>query len=70
MSLPLPRAEVFPFFASAENLARITPPAMGFRLLTVPPIEMHEGTLLDYTIRIAGVRLPWTLEMARPRKPR
>lgn len=59
LRVPLPRAAVFPFFASAENLAAITPPELGFRLVTPLPIDMREGTLLDYTIRIAGIRLLW-----------
>jgi ligand-binding SRPBCC domain-containing protein len=57
--LPQSPQEVFPFFQSAENLARITPAWLGFRILTPLPIEMKVGTLIDYTIRIGGVPVRW-----------
>ncbi len=52
--------EVFDFFKKPENLAVITPPALGFVILTPSPIKMGEGALIDYTIRSVGVRLRWT----------
>ncbi len=57
--VPRPLAEVFAFFERPENLAKITPPALGFVILTPTPIEMKTGALIDYTIKVMGLRLRW-----------
>jgi ligand-binding SRPBCC domain-containing protein len=55
-----PVKEVFAFFEKPENLAIITPPSLGLQILTPLPIEMKEGALIDYTIRMQGLPIRWT----------
>jgi len=55
-----PRSELFDFFQRPENLEKITPASVGFRILTPSPIKMKVGTVLDYTIRLFGLPVRWT----------
>ena len=65
MLVPRPRAEVFDFFAAAENLERITPRELGFEIATAPPIEMAVGTLIEYRLRLFGVPFRWLTRISR-----
>lgn len=58
--VPAPREEVFGFFSRPENLARLTPRELGFEIMTPGPLAMKAGALIDYTIRLFGVRVRWT----------
>jgi ligand-binding SRPBCC domain-containing protein len=61
---------VFPFFARPENLGRITPPELGFRIRSQPPARMDAGTLIDYTISLYRIPLRWRTEITLWDAPR
>ena len=57
--VPRSLSEVFAFFEDPTNLDRLTPADLDFQILTPQPIAMQPGTLIDYTIKILGVRVRW-----------
>jgi ligand-binding SRPBCC domain-containing protein len=58
-----PIEEVFAFFSDARNLAELTPPWLGFRILTNGPIRMAAGTRLRYRLGWHGLPVSWTTEI-------
>ncbi|MEO6771890.1 MAG: SRPBCC family protein [Kofleriaceae bacterium] len=54
-----PRGEVFPFFADAANLEQMTPPGVGFEILTPRPIAMRRGARIDYRIKLHHIPMTW-----------
>ena len=62
--LPRTRKEVFAFFSDAFQLEQITPDWLRFRILTPGPIELQEGSLIDYHIRLHGIPIAWQTEIS------
>jgi ligand-binding SRPBCC domain-containing protein len=61
--IPRPLEEVFAVFAEPENLERITPPWLHFRIVSPRPIVMRPGARIDYHLRLHGLPVPWTSEI-------
>jgi len=57
--VPAPREEVFRFFSDPANLERLTPPWLGFRILTPLPLPRGEGAVFEYRLRVRGLGLTW-----------
>jgi ligand-binding SRPBCC domain-containing protein len=62
--LPRPLREVFAFFADAQNLEVLTPPWLGFRILTPTPVMMQPGAQIAYRLKLHGIPLRWDSEIA------
>jgi ligand-binding SRPBCC domain-containing protein len=57
--LNAPIEKVFPFFATPENLEKITPDDLGFTIKTPRPLVMKKGATFEYTIKLGFIRFPW-----------
>jgi ligand-binding SRPBCC domain-containing protein len=62
--LPGEPDDVFAFFADAHNLEAITPPWLGFRVVTRRPVGMRPGALIEYRLRLHGIPLRWRTRIA------
>ncbi len=58
-----PRDVIFSFFSNAENLNKVTPKKLHFKILTDLPISMKKGTLIDYKLRIYYIPIHWRTEI-------
>lgn len=59
--LPFPRPDVFGFFARPENLPHVSPRWARLRWLSSPPERLAAGSVLDFSMRSAGLRFRWRL---------
>jgi ligand-binding SRPBCC domain-containing protein len=58
-----PLSEVFEFFSKAENLNKLTPPILEFKIITPLPIKMEKGTFIDYKIKLNGISFKWKTQI-------
>jgi ligand-binding SRPBCC domain-containing protein len=63
-----PPEDVFPFFASANNLDLLTPKWLEFEIRN-PGVEMRSGALINYKLRLHGIPLCWQSEIVEWEPP-
>lgn len=61
--VPRPLNEVFDFFSKAENLQKLTPEWLHFRIISVDPTPVRKGTLIKYSLRWRIFPIRWTTEI-------
>lgn len=67
--VPLPVDEVFSFFSDARNLEAITPPALHFGI-TAGTGAVHDGSVIEYDLRLHGMPLSWKTLIVNWNPPR
>jgi ligand-binding SRPBCC domain-containing protein len=51
--------EVFTFFKTPKNLEAITPPWLGFHVVSATDEEVREGTRIAYRLKLHGMPMGW-----------
>jgi ligand-binding SRPBCC domain-containing protein len=69
--LPIDIQQAWDFLSDARNLARITPPYMGFKILYFSGQEsLYAGQLIRYQVQgIPGVPMQWVTEITHVNPP-
>lgn len=58
-----PIEKVFTFFSEANNLEKITPPFLNFKIKSVSTPQIQEGTLIQYSLLVHKIPLRWLTEI-------
>lgn len=69
--LPISVIEAWDFFSSAGNLATITPPALGFEILTeLDGTAVYDGMRIRYRVRpLLNIPMIWETEITEVKAP-
>lgn len=67
--IALPIAKAFDFFATPQNLERMTPAFVHFHFLAPPPERIAPGAMLEYRLRIYGVPIKWRTKIVSVDEP-
>ena len=68
-TIPIPINQAWEFFSSPRNLEAMTPPEMGFRIVSLPSEILYEGEIIEYSVKVLpGVWIPWVSEIKALRK--
>ena len=62
--------ECWSFFSDPRNLERITPPELGFQILTQLPHRIHPGMMIKYRVHpLFGIPMTWVTEITQACEP-
>jgi ligand-binding SRPBCC domain-containing protein len=62
--------ECWAFFSDPRNLAKITPEALDFVILSDLPERMHQGLMIQYRVRpLLGIPMTWLTEITHVKEP-
>jgi ligand-binding SRPBCC domain-containing protein len=67
--LPISIEEAWDFFSSPKNLKTITPPYMGFEIISGGDEPMYPGQIITYIVKpILGIPMEWVTEITHVEK--
>lgn len=68
--LPLSINQAWEFFSNPHNLKNITPPSMGFRVLSKTPEKIYSGLIIHYIVRpMFSIPVQWVTEITHVSEP-
>lgn len=69
-AVKLPLATCWRFFSDPRNLSRITPPSLGFVVLSKLPPAVYPGLMIRYRVSpLFGIALSWLTEITQVNEP-
>ena len=71
-SLPIPLDKAWDFLSSPKNLSKISPPYMGFKIVSYlnGNKKIYHGQVITYKVKpIAGIPLRWVSEISQYKEP-
>lgn len=67
--LPIEIEKAWEFFSNPRNLKTITPPYMGFDILSGAEKKMYPGQIIQYIVTpVAGIKTKWVTEITHVRE--
>lgn len=63
-TLPVSIETAWKFFSNPRNLEDMTPPGMGFKIVSLPSERLYEGEIVEYSVKVfPGIWIPWVSEI-------
>ena len=61
--IPCPVDEVFPFFSDVNNLEKITPPWLNFKIVNNSSQKISMGSIFNFKLKVHGIPIQWKTEI-------